>query len=149
MTTPQPISNTTKIGKEYRWEMGHRLPFHTGLCKNIHGHSYRLLIELEGTLNSEGMVMDFYDLNTIVEPIISTLDHSFICDEEDSTMKSFFSANPMKVVYVPFHTTAENIVRWIANQVVQACSIYPSITSVRARLHETERAYADVVIPIG
>ena len=27
----------TTISKQFRWEMGHRLPFHEGLCKNIHG----------------------------------------------------------------------------------------------------------------
>ena len=26
-----------KIAKEFRWEIGHRLPEHFGLCKNIHG----------------------------------------------------------------------------------------------------------------
>ncbi len=25
-----------KIAKEFRWEMGHRLPFHEDKCKNIH-----------------------------------------------------------------------------------------------------------------
>ena len=37
-----------KIAKEFRWEMGHRLPEHFGLCKNIHGHSYKMVVEFEG-----------------------------------------------------------------------------------------------------
>ena len=39
-----------KIAKEFRWEMGHRLPEHFGLCKNIHGHSYKMIVEFEGEL---------------------------------------------------------------------------------------------------
>ena len=33
-----------KIAKEFRWEMGHRLPEHFGLCKNIHGHCHSYVI---------------------------------------------------------------------------------------------------------
>ena len=62
-----------KISKEFRWEMGHRLPFHDGLCRNIHGHSYYMVIEIEGELNENGMIIDFYDLGKAVKPIIDEL----------------------------------------------------------------------------
>ena len=42
-----------KIAKEFNWEMGHRLPEHFGKCKNIHGHSYKMMVELEGDLDDE------------------------------------------------------------------------------------------------
>jgi len=56
-----------KIAKEFRWEMGHRLPYHNGLCKNVHGHSYQMVIELEGDVNTKGMIIDFYDLGEIID----------------------------------------------------------------------------------
>ncbi|MFI5263969.1 MAG: 6-carboxytetrahydropterin synthase, partial [Candidatus Kapaibacterium sp.] len=28
----------TRISKSFRWEMAHRLPFHEGGCRHIHGH---------------------------------------------------------------------------------------------------------------
>jgi len=40
-----------KIAKEFKWEMGHRLPEHFGQCKNIHGHSYKMLVEFEGEID--------------------------------------------------------------------------------------------------
>jgi len=49
-----------KIAKEFRWEMGHRLPEHTGLCRNIHGHSYRMVVEITGDVLANGMIIDFY-----------------------------------------------------------------------------------------
>ena len=133
----------TTIAKEYRWEMGHRLPFHKGLCKNLHGHSYMLRVELEGELDDNGMVMDFYELNTIVEPIIAELDHSFICDDNDSVMIEFFLTNPMKVTMVSFVTTAENICGWILEQLREKLQHHNRISRISARLHETERAYAE------
>jgi 6-pyruvoyltetrahydropterin/6-carboxytetrahydropterin synthase len=65
-----------KIAKEFKWEMGHRLPEHFDKCKNIHGHSYKMIVELEGEILESGMVMDYYDLKKIINPIVEKLDHS-------------------------------------------------------------------------
>ena len=72
-----------KIAKEFNWEMGHRLPEHFGKCKNIHGHSYKMMVELDGDVNDNGMVMDYYDLKKIVNPIVENLDHAFMVYEQD------------------------------------------------------------------
>jgi len=98
-----------KISKQYRWEMGHRLPFHKGLCRNIHGHSYRMVVEITGALDKNGMVIDFFDLNKIIKPIIEKYDHAFLCWEKDSKLKDFLIKNKMKRVIVNYHSTVENI----------------------------------------
>jgi 6-pyruvoyltetrahydropterin/6-carboxytetrahydropterin synthase len=98
-----------KIAKEYRWEMGHRLPFHKGLCRNIHGHSYRMIVEITGSLNKQGMIIDFFDLNKIIKPIIDKYDHAFLCWENDRKLKDFLTKNKMKRVFVDYHSTVENI----------------------------------------
>ena len=89
--------------------MGHRLPYHEGLCKNIHGHSYRMLVEIEGEVNENGMIIDFFDLGRIVRPIIEQYDHAFLCWEKDEKVKEFLAANNMKRVIVDYHSTVENI----------------------------------------
>jgi 6-pyruvoyltetrahydropterin/6-carboxytetrahydropterin synthase len=98
-----------KISKEYRWEMGHRLPFHKGLCRNIHGHSYRMSVEITGGLDKNGMVIDFFDLNKIVKPIIEKYDHAFLCWKGDKNVLDFLVKNKMKKVVVDYHSTVENI----------------------------------------
>jgi 6-pyruvoyltetrahydropterin/6-carboxytetrahydropterin synthase len=98
-----------KIAKEYRWEMGHRLPFHKGLCRNIHGHSYRMVVEITGELNKNGMIIDFFDLNKIVKPIIEKYDHAFLCWNGDKKVLDFLTKNKMKKVVVDYHSTVENI----------------------------------------
>ncbi len=50
------------ISKEFNWDMSHRLPFHHGHCKNIHGHTYKLRVEIEGIMDKNGLVMDYYVL---------------------------------------------------------------------------------------
>jgi len=42
--------------------MAHRLPFHDGGCRNVHGHSYSMTIELVGEPDRNGMVLDYFDM---------------------------------------------------------------------------------------
>lgn len=139
--------STIRIAKEFRWEMGHRLPFHSGQCRNIHGHSYRLRVTIEGTPDANGMVMDFYELSALVEPIIAMLDHAFICDSGDETMQRFFRDNPdFKVVHVPFTTTVENLCTWIAAHIAERLRARGGIERLHVRLYETATAFADYSI---
>ncbi len=106
-----------KISKEFRWEMGHRLPFHKGLCKNVHGHSYRMVVEVSGKVEKNGMIIDFYDLGKIIDPLIKKFDHAFMCWKNDLKMKKFLNANKMKVVVVSYPSTVENICADLASKI--------------------------------
>ena len=67
------MNNTIRISKEFKFETGHALYGYDGLCKNVHGHSYKLTVTLIGTPITDsknvkfGMVMDFSDLKKIVK----------------------------------------------------------------------------------
>jgi 6-pyruvoyltetrahydropterin/6-carboxytetrahydropterin synthase len=138
-----------RIAKDFHWEMGHRLRFHEGGCQNIHGHSYRMRVELEGVPDEHGMVMDYFILKEVVDPIIEQIDHSFICDEADEPMLELFSRVPMKHVVVPFATTAENITAWLLEQIADALSDMSNLSRLTIRLQETERVYAEMSRPLG
>lgn len=137
-------TDRVKIARQFHWEMGHRLPFHNGECKNLHGHSYRLWVELEGTRDANGMLVDYGDMKALIQPLLDPLDHCFLCDESDEYMKSFLATSPFKVVFVPFTTTAENIVRYLIEQFAQLFSSNERISAITARLAETETSYAEV-----
>lgn len=87
------------LRKEYRFEAAHFLHNHPNKCRNLHGHSYKLLVYLNGHVDvATGMVMDFGNLSDIVtNKIINHLDHTFLND----------------IIPLP---TAENIVSWIWNE---------------------------------
>lgn len=136
-------TDVVTIAKDFHWEMGHRLPFHNGGCKNIHGHSYRMRVVVEGRLDEHGMVMDYFDMKQIIDPLVESLDHSFLCDHNDREMLAFFAATPLKHVVVPFHTTAENLSQWFLEKIAELLKGYENILSVSVRIHETERTYAE------
>ena len=135
----------SRIAKDFRWEMGHRLPFHDGGCQNIHGHSYSMRVEVVGTVDSStGMVMDYFDIKSLVQPIVDSLDHSFLCDSSDTILMDFFRENPMKVNIVHFFSTAENIAHYIMKRLIPGFQDFASIKTLRIRLCETENTFAEV-----
>jgi 6-pyruvoyltetrahydropterin/6-carboxytetrahydropterin synthase len=137
-----------KISKEFRWEMGHRLPFHDGLCRNIHGHSYYMLIEIEGELNENGMIIDFYDLGKAVKPIIDEFDHAFLCWEGDNDIKKFLEKNNMKRVIVDYHSTVENICNDFVSRIHSKLSKIKGnkFKSLTVKISETPNSVAEKTI---
>lgn len=87
------------VRKEYRFEAAHFIHNHPGRCRNLHGHSYRLFVSVEGPVDAEtGMVLDFEGLSRIVrERVLQKLDHHFLND----------------LIPLP---TSENISAWIWEQ---------------------------------
>ena len=131
-----------KIAKEFTWEMGHRLSFHNGKCKNLHGHSYKCLVELTGDPDENGMVMDYYDLKKVVEPIIDELDHSFMVYKKDIEMIEVLEKLNSRKVVVDFETTAENICVYLLNK-IKSAKLPQNIHSIKVRVLETENSYAE------
>jgi len=134
-----------KIAKEFRWEMGHRLPNHFGQCKNIHGHSYKMLVEFEGGLNEQGMVIDYYDIEKIVNPIIEKLDHAFMVNKNDKVVLEFLEKMNSKKVIVDFQSTAENICLYLLNE-IKKVSLPQNVSEIKVRVYETSHDYAEKAI---
>ncbi len=131
----EPILTT--ISKEYRWEMGHRLCYHTDGCQNLHGHSYRILVTLIGSLNKGGMVFDFGDITRIVKPIIDVLDHSTMLHEADQPLVHFLLAQGMKLSLVPFHPTTEELAAWFLNKIAEPLKTFTNISELQITIYET------------
>ena len=79
------MSNRIRITKEFKFETGHALYGYDGLCKNVHGHSYKLSVTVVGKPIEDqshvkfGMVMDFSDLKAIVNTlIVKPFDHAAV-----------------------------------------------------------------------
>ena len=131
-----------KIAKEFNWEMGHRLPFHEGKCKNLHGHSYKCMIEVTGEPDGNGMVLDYYELKKITEPIFEELDHSFIVWNEDKELIDALSKLNSRMVVVNFQTTAENLCFYLLKK-IKAAKLPANIKALKVRVLETENTYAE------
>jgi 6-pyruvoyltetrahydropterin/6-carboxytetrahydropterin synthase len=138
-----------KITKQFSFEMAHALRNYDGLCRNIHGHSYKMDITLAGQpLHDEsspknGMVMDFGDLKRLVnEEIISLLDHALVLNAKtDAQLVDVLKQNYEKIVIVDFQPTTENLLNFIAGKIQTRLPDDVKLTCVRLR--ETDTSYAE------
>ncbi len=113
--------------KRFEFEASHKLPWHTGKCKDLHGHTYRLEIGLKGEVNraeeasNSGMIADFSEVKQIVtEKIVDKFDHKHLND---------FFKNP----------TAELIAEYIYD-VLSVCFTH----KITVRLWETSNSWVEV-----
>jgi 6-pyruvoyltetrahydropterin/6-carboxytetrahydropterin synthase len=69
-----------RLFKEFTFEAAHKLPLVDSKhkCFQLHGHSFKARIYIEGSINEMGWVMDFTDLKEICKPWIEILDHSYL-----------------------------------------------------------------------
>jgi len=67
---------STRVTCTFTFEAAHRLAWHTGKCRNLHGHSYRLDVTVGGTLDDNGVVLDFDTLQDVVRTqVVDAWDH--------------------------------------------------------------------------
>ena len=140
---------TIRITKEFHFEMAHALKDYDGACRNIHGHSYRLLVTLRGQPITDsrspkyGMVLDFQELKSIVKkPVVDMFDHSLILNAAvGEKMVSKLGEHYAKVYVFDFQPTCENLCIYIAGIIKE--KLPPGIQLYSLKLYETASSYAE------
>ena len=138
-----------RITKEFTFDMAHALIHYDGLCRNIHGHTYKLAVTLLGSPKAIqgdpklGMVLDFTDLKTIVkQPIVDVFDHAIVLHEGHKAIPAMMECNDYgKTIVLPFQPTCENLVIHFV-QMIQD-KLPKDIVLFSLRLHETPTSYAE------
>lgn len=121
------------ITKEFCFEAAHRLEGHPK-CGRLHGHSYRVIFELQAEdISSTGMVRDYADLGKIKEYIDNHLDHRYLVSEEldqanDPIALACSEIGEEWAFFIPIErTTAEQLAAWFYGQFK---GDYPELTAV-------------------
>ena len=136
-----------RITKEFKFEMAHALHGYDGLCKNIHGHSYKLCVTVKGEVKNDsgnpkdGMVLDFDILKSIVKPeIINKYDHSLVLNANSPHSEIDLSAFE-KVFFLPYQPTSENLVTDFALKIKS--KLPQEIELYKVVLSETATSFAE------
>ncbi len=135
-----------RVSKAFDFESAHALDGYDGKCKDIHGHSYHLIVTVIGSPIAaedhikQGMVIDFSDLKRIVkDTIVDRFDHALIL-KHDSRFKGI--ENKMqKVIYTDYQPTCENMVIDFAHSI--APLLPKNVQLHNLKLRETGNSYAE------
>ncbi|QKS71618.1 6-carboxytetrahydropterin synthase QueD [Paenalkalicoccus suaedae] len=120
------------VSKEFTFDAAHHLHEYEGKCKNLHGHTYKVIFGISGYVDDVGIMLDFGDIKKSwkkdIEPY---LDHRYLNE-----------------MLPPMNTTAENMVVWIYEEMeksLQKRSAHAkqSFQVEFVRLFETPTSYAE------
>jgi len=124
-------SKRVLVSKEFTFDSAHHLHAYEGKCKNLHGHTYKVIFGLSGFVDERGLMIDFGDIKEIWKSKIEIyLDHKYL----NETLP-------------PMNTTAENMVVWIYEKMAEALierqNQYDGAKVEFVRLYETPTSYAE------
>lgn len=139
------------ISKSFEWDMGHRVTNHISQCKNLHGHRYKMIVEITGPVSEisgasqQGMIVDFGDFKRMVESnLVAQMDHSFMYWDKDDLVRTFAEQNKtLKWNSVSFIPTAESIAGYCAETIIGLLKHdLPDVTLVSVSVYETPTSQA-------
>jgi 6-pyruvoyltetrahydropterin/6-carboxytetrahydropterin synthase len=142
--------SSIRITKQFSFETGHALYGYDGKCRNIHGHSYKLSVTVNGTPINDtenvkyGMVIDFSDLKKIVkEEIVNEFDHATVFNKNTPHVEL---AKELKdrghhVLLVDYQPTSEMMVIDFAQKIKNRLPNNIRLHSLK--LQETATSYAE------
>ena len=144
------MAELVRITKEFKFETGHALFGHDGLCKNIHGHGYKLSVSLIGTPMLDpsnvksGMVIDFSDLKKIIDKtIVKPFDHATVLNVNSPHIElaDYLEKKGHKIKRVQYQPTSEMMIidfaKKIKDELPKGLSLHHLI------LRETETCYVE------
>lgn len=121
---------------EASFDAAHFLAGHPGACRDLHGHRWRVVLELRGEALQEtgparGMLCDFATAKAALKELAATLDHKLLF-EAGSLRPATLAAladEGFQPVQLPFRPTAEELARWFWRGLV-AAGLAPAKVSV-------------------
>lgn len=114
---------------------GHFITFTGGVCERVHGHNWRVKVEVEGPLDENQYVFDFIALRDQTKAIVDRLDHRMLLPTHSELIRvavegkqavarfqdRLWSFPADECVLLPLeNTTAELIARWIGQELLAA-----------------------------
>lgn len=83
-----PETYRVRLDKEYHvFSASHFITYDGDVCEPLHGHNYRVAVEVEGPLDENQYVIDFIALRDALKAITDKLDHHVLLPTDHSLIK--------------------------------------------------------------
>jgi 6-pyruvoyltetrahydropterin/6-carboxytetrahydropterin synthase len=125
-----------ELEKEYfKFSAAHFLIFPDGSAERLHGHNYRVFIEVDASLSDHGLVIDFKEIKPVIRELLDSLDERFLIPGEHPVLTysireddvceiryldRYYAAPTEDVLVLPMNnTSSENLASWIGREVLR------------------------------
>lgn len=144
------MNKKVRVTKQFKFETGHAIYGYDGLCKNVHGHSFKLDVTIIGQPITDpdhvknGMVIDFGDLKTIVnKEIVQPFDHATVLNVKSphKAIADEMEIRGHKILKVSYQPTCEMMIIDFALKLKAKLPDHLKLYSLKLR--ETETAFAE------
>jgi 6-pyruvoyl-tetrahydropterin synthase len=130
-----------EVDKEYlKFSAAHFLIFADGTAERLHGHNYRVYVEVDASLDAHGLVLDFIEIKPVVRALCDELDEhwllpglhrelvvrdlppepGFAPHVEVRYRDRLYRAPKADVIVLPVNnTSAENFATWIGRELAR------------------------------
>lgn len=112
------------LSTEHSFDAAHFLSGYVGKCKNIHGHRWRVVVEvraeqLKEDTQQRGMCVDFSELKKDLKEEVDVFDHAFVIEKgslKENTVLAL-KEEGFRLIEVDFRPTAENFARYFYDKI--------------------------------
>lgn len=135
-----------QVDKQYfQFSAAHFLIFPDGSAERLHGHNYRVYVEVEAELSGSGLVLDFIRVKPVVKEMVDELDEHWIVPgghpvlrctgRDDGTTEIVYLDRrylvpSADVIVLPVNnTSAENLAAWFGRELLRRLrKRFPEVT---------------------
>jgi 6-pyruvoyltetrahydropterin/6-carboxytetrahydropterin synthase len=151
-------------GDNLIYSAAHFIMLPGGICEPLHGHNYRVAVELKGPLDELDCVIDFAGLLQIMKSILAELDHVVLLPTRHSAILVSAGEDEVEVRFGPrrwvfpraecrllplVSTTVEQMANYLAERLLQTLTAqrFARPQRVRIELEESPGCWAVCEIP--
>src|SRR5438552_4011565 len=123
--------------EQHVFSAAHFITFNGDVCERLHGHNYRVAVEVDGQLDQNQYVIDFIALRDQLKAITDELDHHVLLPTSHPLIHVTAGESEAEAVFTPdgrrwvfprgdcvllpvSNTTAELLARYIGDRLLEA-----------------------------
>lgn len=160
------MSYRVRVTKDHLvFSAAHFITFNGSICERLHGHNWRVAVEVLGDLDDNGYVFDFIALRDRTQELVHQLDHRMLLPTQHPLIEVttadgevtarfeqrrwVFPADECILLPIP-NTTAELIARWMAGQLrdVILAQVGQRVERLRVDVEENFGQWARCELPV-
>jgi 6-pyruvoyltetrahydropterin/6-carboxytetrahydropterin synthase len=137
--------------ESFKFSAAHFLIFPDGSAERLHGHNYRVFVEIAAALTRFGLVLDFKMVKPVVREICDELDEHWLVPGQHPVLRHtlradgivevryldrYYAAPREDVLVLPINnTSSENLATWFARELAaRLARKFPDVTLSRLRV---------------